>query len=95
MTTIATECPVCPKGIVACTHFDDMVVWLVDLDEAIAHTFPWLGERWQAIGPGTPDDSCGCGVKHITMEGSYTITDSLPDAEAEYERRCALLRAEA
>ena len=82
MTTIATECPVCPKGIKACAHLGDMVVWLATTPESIQL---W---QWQVRGPAPllEDD-------HIPWGGFHT--DSLPDAEREFERRCALLRAEA
>ena len=95
MTTIATECNRCPKGIVRCTHLDGRVVWLVDeyLFETHDGQPSWDGVRFAAQGPGVPE-RCPLGCEHVGLP--YTSgTDSLPDADAEYERRCALLRAEA
>ena len=96
MTTIATECPVCPEGIVRCAHLGDRVVWLGDSYAAVPHAdVSWLGERWAIAGPSVPEQ-CSCAADHTVAEIiNPRLTDSLPDAEAEYERRCALLRAEA
>ena len=92
MTTIATECNVCPKGIVRCTHMDGRVVWLVD-----GYLFPshdgwpgWNGTRWGVQGPDIPE-KCICGADHCVMEFVFG-TDSLADAEAEFRRRERLLR---
>ncbi len=86
MTAIATECRVCPKGIVACAHMDGRVVWLVDSKNAGDNICFW---HWQVWGP-------------IPLpQGAFTHyvgglhTDFLPEAKAEFECRCALLRAEA
>ena len=96
MTTIATECPRCPKGIVSCAHLGDRVVWLVDTRVLQLHD---IGVRpieiWSVAGP-SPARQCPCPIKHIVLfieDQPTDRTDSLPEAEAEYERRCALLRA--
>ena len=97
MTTIATECPVCPKGIVACAHLDGRVVWLVDeylYPDHEGYISTWRGERWNVHGPDTPEQ-CVCSTDHVTMPTPWYKGNSLADAEAEYELRCALLRAEA
>ena len=97
MTTIATECNVCPKGVVACAHLDGKVVWLVDYGLLMLHDTQWRpGERWGIRGP-SPLQQCVCEVDHIVLTETTVVTrtDSLPDAEVEFERRCALLRAEA
>ena len=93
-------CPVCPKGIVSCAHLGDRVVWLDDayVESNGGHAgraTPWSGERWHVVGPAAVVLECGCGKEHPTLPGPFFLTDSLPEAEAEYERRCALLRAEA
>ncbi len=86
----------CPQGIVRCAHLDDRVVWLDDayVESSGGHAgrSPWDGERWHVVGPGTVILKCDCGKDHPTLPGSFIVTDSLADAEAEFERRCALLR---
>ena len=98
MTTIATECPVCPKGIKACAHLGDMVVWLAETTDMPRHARnPQQRMKiWGIVGPNKLTQ-CVCSANHIVngVDASVTSTDSLADAEAEYERRCALLRAEA
>ena len=96
MTTIATECNQCPESIISCAHMDGRVVWLVDqpLGKPHATGRPSV-YHWAVEGPDAPS-KCGCGADHVVIwEPEGYLTDSLPDAEAEYERRCALLRAEA
>ena len=95
MTTIATECRVCPKGIVSCAHLGDRVVWLADPSRCVQHiTTSLMRSMWNVLGPKVPE-RCECGVDHTTMPGPSFPADSLADAKAEFERRCALLRAEA
>ena len=98
MTTIATECPACPEGIVSCAHLGDRVVWLLDKRQVVPHEDgrDTSTERWCATGPAQAGRCRICSTGHIVLHGgNWHRTDSLPDAEAEYERRCALLRAEA
>ena len=96
MTTIATECTACPPGIKMCAHLDGRVVWLAENRRLIEHQgITTSTQRWSVFGPKTIGQ-CGCPVDHVVMAWHLIYpTDSLPDAEAEFERRCALLRAEA
>lgn len=85
----------CPKGIVACTHLDGRVVWLAEEDRCIQHAdsrAESTGNRWTVLGPHVPK-ACSCLADHLTMPPPWFPTDSLAEAEVEYERRCALLRA--
>lgn len=90
------ECPVCPAGIKMCAHLDGRVVWLTDNKAAAPHSgnYTDIEERWCVTGPNVPVP-CRCGSGHIAVPNKPLcyVTDSLAEAEAEYERRCALLRA--
>ena len=96
MTAIATECTACPKGIKMCAHLGDRVVWLGDRELVPSRTGHSISDiRWTILGPALTK-WCPCESEHLVMPRSKPITtDSLPDAKAEFERRCALLRAEA
>lgn len=95
MTTIATECPACPQGIVRCAHYDGRVVWLSDQLAGQRHDYGRHWDiRWGVLGPETPLQ-CVCSTDHLVMHTLDVLgTDSLPEAEAEFERRAELLRSE-
>ncbi|KKM13919.1 hypothetical protein LCGC14_1711350 [marine sediment metagenome] len=92
----------CPQGIVRCAHLGDRVVWLVDSKIPTGHRpanlIIWevMYTRWGVAGPGTLGQ-CSCMAGHRTMISgrTYHHINSLADAEAEFERRCVLLRSEA
>ena len=84
----------CPPWVVACAHFDERVLWLIDGNIRCSapcrmnHTHQ---DDYLIRGPGIPLLDARC--PDLVMPGQETIFPALPSAQAEFARRAEELRA--
>ena len=94
-----SECTICPAWVVRCAHFDGLVLLLAD-NAASNHDAYCQPAPFSVCGPlAEPQwDECpncqadvGFDIDPATADAAF-LSDSLPAAEAEFERRAEALR---
>lgn len=89
---LESECPICPRWVLWCAHFDGRIVILSKTPNdhnccGGSDALPYN------VGIATGFHECSCaGCDHIMAAGDGVYYDSLPAAEAEFERRAEALR---
>lgn len=93
-----SECRVCPSYVIRCAHLGEERVVLANSSQrerCASHQFTKVSDGFSVSGPALWQSPCSngnCSVHHIQSRSIRSRSfPTLPDAEAEFVRREALL----